>query len=77
MGRESNPREVREANARFAYEVRNKGALAAIDNMHARNASRREEDRREAKQAAAKILYEKAEKELRSMKRTAFNQFSD
>lgn len=46
--RQANPRELREANARFNYDVRNKGAGRAVDEMFERNAKRRESDRREA-----------------------------
>lgn len=77
MGRESNPREVREANARFEYELRNRGAAYAIDAMHKRNAERREADKKEAFRRTAEILHKGAEEELRKMKRTSFSQLTD
>lgn len=77
MGRESNPREVREVNARFNYDVRNKGALAAVDAMHARNAERRKQQKADARQAVAKDFHVKAEAALRGMKRADFSKLTD
>lgn len=48
-GEEKDLRKLREINARFNYDVRNKGAGRAVDEMFERNAKRRESDRREAK----------------------------
>lgn len=76
-GREGNPREMREVNARFAYDVRNKGALAAVDAMHARNKARRESDKKEAHQRVAADLHKRAEKALAEMKRTNFSELTD
>ncbi len=44
------PRQQRELTARFNYDVRNKGAGAAVDAMFERNAKRREVYAKEAKQ---------------------------
>ena len=48
MSQEPNPRELREANARFEYNARNKGLDAAMIEMQNRNAARRESERRAA-----------------------------
>ncbi len=41
-------RDAYEANRRFDFDVRSRGAGAAVDAMFERNAKRRESDRREA-----------------------------
>ena len=45
-----NPRALRESNRRFDYDRRNHGTDQAMLNMQARNAVRREQDRRAAEQ---------------------------
>lgn len=75
--RESNPRALREVNARFNYDVRNKGALAAVDAMHARNAEKRKQEAAAARQAVAKDFNAKAEAALRGMKRADFSKLTD
>lgn len=77
QGRESNLRLEREVNARFAYDVRNKGALAAVDAMHERNARRRQEDKKAAYERVREDLHKRAEAALREMKRVNFSQITD
>jgi hypothetical protein len=48
QNRPDDSRELREANARFEYDVRNKGLDQAMQERQARNAARREQERRAA-----------------------------
>jgi len=65
MGQEPNPRELREANARFEYNVRNKGLDAAMQEMQARNAARRESDRRAAGEKLKAYISDNVGKDVR------------
>lgn len=70
---QGNPREEREANARFEYDIRNHGVNYAVDQMFARNAARRESERRDAVRAMRDSIEEQATRNLRELYRKQAN----
>ncbi len=71
--REANPREIREANARFEYDARNRGAGFAVDQMFARNAKKRAEAEKDAVRAMRDSIENQASKNLRVLYRKQAN----
>ena len=64
-----NPRQQRELTKRFNYDVRNKGAGAAVDAMFERNAKRRESYAKDAKRHAQDHVENNIAKELEAQRR--------
>jgi hypothetical protein len=60
-----NPRALRESNRRWEYDRRNKGVDQAMLNMQARNAARRESDRRAAERKATDEIVNATDRALR------------
>ena len=67
--RKGDPRLEREYNARFEYDLRNRGPAAAADNMFARNAERRNSDMNEAKRKLADHVENNIGKELERIRK--------
>ncbi len=63
------PRQLKELTARFNYDVRNKGAGAAVDAMFERNAKRREIYAKEAKQKSRDFVENNVNRELEAQRR--------
>lgn len=59
-----NPRAIREAQARYEYDLRNKGLEAATAGVFARNAARREAERRAAGEKIQAHVSDQVGKEL-------------
>ncbi len=73
-----NPRALREANRRFDYDRRNKGMDQAMIERQARNAVRRQQDRRTAEIKTADLMSNAADRALRKdLRKFNSNSFSD
>lgn len=71
MAAKGNPREIREVQQRFDYEIRNKGVRAATDRVFADNAALRASERKAADRKMRDHLEDNVSKELERRRRDA------